>query len=60
MLFTARDVYRKEWSLLGTEPEARNACEELVSFGWLREKVTPPAFGQRGKTEYETNPKVRA
>ena len=56
---TVRDVYRKEWSLLGTEQDARNACEELVSLGWLREQVTPPAQGQKRKVEYFLNPKVR-
>ncbi|MEO7860059.1 MAG: YfjI family protein, partial [Nitrospirales bacterium] len=58
--FTVRDVYRKDWSLLDDRPVIERACEELVSLGWLREKVTPPAPGQRGKTEYITNPKVRA
>lgn len=57
--FTVRDVYRKEWSLLDDRQVIENACEELVSLGWLREHVTPPAPGQRGKTEYLTNPKVR-
>ena len=57
--FTVRDVYRKEWSLLDDRQVIENACEELVSRGWLREHVTPPAPGQRGKTEYLTNPKVR-
>ena len=59
-LFTAREVYRKGWSLLGNEEAARNACEELVSLGWLREHVTPPAQGQKRKTEYLLNPKVKA
>ena len=57
--FTAREVYRKGWSLLGDEEAARNACEELVSLGWLREHVTPPAQGQKRKTEYLLNPKVK-
>ena len=57
--FTVRDVYRKGWTLLGDEEAARNACEELVSLGWLREHVTPPAQGQKRKTEYLLNPKVR-
>jgi len=57
--FTVRDVYRKGWSLLGDEEVARNACDELVSLGWLREHVTPPAQGQKRKTEYFLNPKVR-
>jgi hypothetical protein len=57
--FTAREVYRKGWSLLGDEEAARNACEELVSLGWLREHITPPAQGQKKKTEYLLNPKVK-
>ena len=57
--FTVRDVYRKEWSLLGDRQVIENACEELMSLGWLREQFTPPAQGQKGKTEYLLNPKVR-
>lgn len=56
--FTVRDVYRKNWSLLDDRLIIENACEELVSLGWLREKMTPPAQGQKGKTEYLINPKV--
>jgi hypothetical protein len=59
-IFTARDVLRKGWSLLDDKQVIEHACEELVSRGWLRERVTLPAFGQRGKTEYLVNPKVRA
>ena len=57
--FTVRDVYRKEWSLLSERQVIENACEELTSLGWLREHVTPSAPGQKGKTEYIVNPKVR-
>ena len=57
--FTVRDVYRKEWSLLDDRQVIENACEELVSLGWLQEVVTPSAPGQRGKTEYLTSPKVK-
>jgi len=57
--FTVRDVYRKEWSLLDDRRVIENGCEELVSLGWLREHITPSAPGQKGKTEYTLNPKVR-
>ena len=57
--FTVRDVYRKEWSLLDDRQVIENACEEMISLGWLRERVTPAAPGQRGKTEYFINPNVR-
>jgi hypothetical protein len=57
--FTIRDVLRKDWSLLQERPLVEKACDELVALGWLREKVTPTAQGQRGKTAYVINPKVR-
>lgn len=57
--FTVRDVYRKDWSLLDDRTLIEKACDELVALGWVREKVTPSAPGQRGKTEYLINPKVR-
>lgn len=57
--FTVRDVYRKGWSLLDDRQVIENACEELISLGWVRERITPPTPGQRGKTEYFINPKVR-
>lgn len=56
--FTARDVYRKGWSFLEDRDVIEKACEELVERGWLREELTPPGPGQRGKTEYVVNPKV--
>ncbi|MGZ8373313.1 MAG: DUF3987 domain-containing protein, partial [Nitrospira sp.] len=57
-LFTLRDVYRKEWSLLDDRDLVEKACEELVTLGWLREVGSPSASGQRGKTQYLINPKV--
>ncbi len=58
--FTARDVYRKGWSLLDDRQVIEHACEELLSLGWVRERITPPSPGQRGKTEYLINPNVRS
>ncbi|MDI3462768.1 MAG: hypothetical protein OJF50_001589 [Nitrospira sp.] len=57
--FSVRDVYRKDWSLLDDKQVIEGACEELASLGWLREQIIPAAPGQRGKTEYLINPKVR-
>lgn len=57
--FTVRDVYRHQWSFLTDKDAAQAACEILVDAGWLREEVTEPGFGQRGKTEYIVNPKVQ-
>ena len=56
--FTVRDVYRHQWSFLTDKDAAQAACEILVDAGWLRETVTEPSFGQRGKTEYLVNPKL--
>lgn len=58
--FTVRDVYRKDWSLLDEKIVIEKALDELVSLGWLKEKITPPAPGQRGKIEFITNPGVKA
>ena len=56
--FTIRDVYRKNWSFLTTKEEVEAACEELIEANWLKEKVTTPAYSQKGKVEYFINPKV--
>ncbi len=57
--FTIRDVYRKDWSLLNDRDVIEKACDELVTLGWLREKVMLPALRQRGKTQYLINPQVK-
>lgn len=57
--FTVRDVYKKNWNLLTDRKTVEPACEELVAAGWLREKVTPPAFGQKEKVQYLINPRAR-
>lgn len=56
--FTARDVYRKGWSLLSNKEEVEAACDELVKAGWLKEVITPPSSRQKGKVEYLINPKI--
>jgi putative DNA primase/helicase len=56
--FSARDVYRKEWSYLSKVEDVQNACEELIELGWLREETISPSKGQKGKTQYHINPKV--
>ena len=58
--FTAREVYRKGWSLLDSPENAQAACDELVDLGWLRQVMTKPEFQQREKVEYQINPKVIA
>ena len=56
--FTVRYLYRKGWHLLNDPKLAQSACDELLDAGWLRRKVTPPAFGQKGKVEHLINPKI--
>jgi hypothetical protein len=58
--FTVRNVYRKDWHLLTDRDAVQNACEELLAQGWLREQVTPAAFGQWEKIAYLISPHVRA
>jgi hypothetical protein len=57
--FSVRDVYRQRWHLLTEREAAQCACDELVAQDWLREHVTPAAFGQKGKLAYLINPQVR-
>jgi hypothetical protein len=57
--FTARGVYRKQWSLLTDKETVYMALDELVETGWLRKRVTPPAFQQRQATSYLINPKAK-
>jgi hypothetical protein len=58
--FTVRDIYRKGWGILGSKDNAEAACEELVKSGWLREIFTPlSSGGQKGKIQYQINPKVK-
>lgn len=53
--FTAREVYKKHWRLLGEKEPARDACAELVEAGWLREEIQ-----KDGKTRsvFRINPKI--
>lgn len=55
--FTARDVYRKAWSMLITIYDVLDACEELIESHWLREQYIESSIG-KGKTVYLINPKI--
>jgi uncharacterized protein DUF3987 len=57
--FTARGVYRKQWSLLTDKKTVYMALDELVEARWLRKRVTPPTFQQRQATSYLINPKAK-
>lgn len=54
--FTARDIYRKQWTLLSTRADASSAIEILVDYGWL-ESVTQTTEG-RSKTTFKVIPKA--
>jgi hypothetical protein len=56
--FTIRDIYnRKHWHLLDTKELVFEACQELVSAGWLKVEERP-LTGGRPKEIYRINPKI--
>jgi hypothetical protein len=57
--FALREVYRNGWERL-SQPEAREACEELIELGWLRrEKLPPSPNGGPAAVKYRVHPKLR-
>lgn len=57
--FTARDVYFKGWSHLGTPDAATAAADMLADLGYLfPEQITHGSTGGRPKTIYKINPKA--
>ncbi|MES2048140.1 MAG: YfjI family protein [Pseudomonadota bacterium] len=56
-LFAARDIYRKQWSMLSNPEDTNNAIAVLVDYGWLR-RVNIQTAG-RAKAIFEINPEVR-
>jgi hypothetical protein len=59
--FTARDVYRKQWSGLSTAKEVIEPLNLLEDYGWLRSvTIKSQLDGGRPTTTYILNPKVRA
>jgi hypothetical protein len=59
--FTARDVYRKGWTLLDDKELVAEACEDLVEAGWLTAIRMPSSSeGGRPTTGYLINPAVTA
>ena len=55
--FSVRDVQRKGWSLLISNSDVHDACDELIESGWLREHYVESSGG-KGKTVYLINPKI--
>jgi hypothetical protein len=54
--FTARSVYVKNWSDLGTSAKVNAALDVLVELGWLKE--TMPDTGGRKTIAYDINPGI--
>ncbi|EIJ36226.1 YfjI family protein [Thiothrix nivea] len=54
--FTARDIYRKQWSGLGNKSDIETGLDMLTDYGWLidSEELT----GGRPKTTYALNPRA--
>jgi hypothetical protein len=58
-LFSPRDVYRRQWSLLTEREIVERACEELVDRGWIRAEIPMATIGRPPSTQYSVNPRVR-
>jgi putative DNA primase/helicase len=58
--FTARDVYRNEWTGL-TEPRVvQGALEGLAELGWLRPEAVRVRGGGRPTVRFRINPRLLA
>lgn len=60
--FTARDLNRKNWSMLNTSKEAADALAVLVDLGWLRAAQDGRQNGHDGRptVRYYINPRLKA
>ena len=58
--FTARDLYRKQWSLLDDAEIVAEALNELTEAGWLLRDAQAAGWQMRGHVRYRVNPKARA
>jgi hypothetical protein len=57
--FTARDVYRAQWSGLDDTRSAQQAIDELLGAGWLRKGRSPVSKPGPRSVEYRIHPKLR-
>jgi len=58
--FTARDVYRNEWTGL-TEPRVvQGALEGLAELGWIRAEAVRARDGGRPTVRFRLNPRLPA
>jgi putative DNA primase/helicase len=57
--FTARDVYRPQWTGLSDPEDVTKALELLEDINWVRAETKPPTdSGGRPRVLYHVNPKV--
>ncbi len=57
--FTAREIYRRKWSMLDDRDIVELALAELVEAGWLLSENKPAGWQMRGHIRFRVNPKVR-
>lgn len=57
-VFSVRDVYRKEWTLLENRDVVQKACEELVDADWLAVCPAHQEIGRPKSPVYFVNPKL--
>lgn len=60
--FTARDIYRKQWSLLDDKDVTEAALAELTQCGWIRQEPQHSTSQQGGRPPlpvFRINPKVK-
>ncbi len=56
--FTARDVYRHHWSMLGDKEQVRIGAGLLADLDWLSEETMQPKGRGRRTTRYCVNPRI--
>jgi len=57
--FTARDVYRKQWTGLGDKKDVDEALQLFEDINWLKSEAVTPNGGRRPTMHYQVNPKTR-
>jgi putative DNA primase/helicase len=56
--FTVRDVYKNDWTGLGTPDQVRAALRLLEEYGWVRREKLKSESGGRPSEVYAVNPKI--
>lgn len=56
--FTAREVYRNEWTGLTEPPGVQGALECFAELGWIRREVVQAGAGGRPTVRFRINPRL--